>query len=98
LISLVALVCNERNLVLRMLLLEGCEQWEEWFEDAEIQTTGAVESGLRRNKNWIQAYRKAAKDLRNGEVLDQKRVQYVTGILSQRHAGIRPCMKNDYTC
>jgi hypothetical protein len=48
-----------------------------------------VESGIRRNKDWIQAYRKAAKDLRNGEVLDQKRVQYVTGILSQRHAGIQ---------
>ena len=43
-ISLVALACNESNLVLTMLLLEECEQWEEWFEDAEIQTTGAVES------------------------------------------------------
>jgi len=72
-----------------MLLLEGCEQWEEWFAHAEIQTRKAVESGIRRNNDWIQACRKAVKDLRNGEILNQKGVEYVTGMLSQRHAGIQ---------
>jgi hypothetical protein len=88
-----ACVCGERDLVLRMLLLEECEQWEEWFADAEIQTRGAVESGIRRSKDWIQACRKAVKDLRNGEILNQKGVEYVTGMLHQRHAGIQTLHK-----
>jgi hypothetical protein len=42
----------------------------------------AVESGIRCNNDWIQACRKAVTDLRNGKILNQKGVEYVTGMLS----------------